>query len=200
MSVLRKVLLIYILKSAVCDIGDILFSLALKVYCLTSHEQSSLWNTNRDPAEQYNQDMWVRSVRIRARHSHPHCWLCLCNLSCVFWSCDALVQRFEAPDSRNRWDSPLFTILKDDTLPFEAISDALFKRKAPPPNQSTHSVRTFTEASCNQWEHLQCLLHACCAMWSFLTDCEGEFFFFLCSNRSHLQTSCMSWTKSLKMS
>lgn len=80
------------------------------VYCLTSDEQSSLWNSSRDAAERYNQDIF-----------------------------DALVQRFEAPDSRNRWDSPLFTILKDDTLPFEAISDALFKRKAPPPNQSTQS-------------------------------------------------------------
>ncbi|XP_024911787.1 protein KTI12 homolog [Cynoglossus semilaevis] len=80
------------------------------VYCLTSHEQSSTWNSSRDATEQYNQDI-----------------------------CDALVLRFEAPDSRNRWDSPLFTILQDDTLPFEAISDALFKRKAPPPNQSTQS-------------------------------------------------------------
>ncbi|XP_029951863.1 protein KTI12 homolog [Salarias fasciatus] len=80
------------------------------VYCLTSHEQSSSWNTSRDAAEQYSQDIF-----------------------------DALVQRFEAPDSRNRWDSPLFTILKDDTLPFEEISDALLKRKAPPPNQSTQS-------------------------------------------------------------
>lgn len=59
----------------------------------------------------------------------------------VFCSFDALVLRFEAPDSRNRWDSPLFTILKDDTLPFEEISDAVFKRKAPPPNQSTQSVK-----------------------------------------------------------
>ncbi|XP_071355427.1 protein KTI12 homolog [Trachinotus anak] len=80
------------------------------VYCLTSDEQSSLWNTSRDAAEQYTQDIF-----------------------------GALVLRFEAPDSRNRWDSPLFTILKDDTLPFEAISDALFKRKAPRPNQSTQS-------------------------------------------------------------
>ncbi|XP_041853256.1 protein KTI12 homolog [Melanotaenia boesemani] len=80
------------------------------VYCLTSNEQSSLWNMSRDAAEQYSQDIF-----------------------------DALVQRFEAPDSRNRWDSPLFTILKDDTLPFEALSDAIFKRKAPPPNQSTQS-------------------------------------------------------------
>ncbi|XP_073327343.1 protein KTI12 homolog [Pagrus major] len=80
------------------------------VYCLTSDEVSSTWNTNRDAAEQYTQDIF-----------------------------NALVLRFEAPDSRNRWDSPLFTILKEDLLPYEAISDALFKRKAPPPNQSTQS-------------------------------------------------------------
>uniref|UniRef100_A0A671XRF3 Protein KTI12 homolog n=1 Tax=Sparus aurata TaxID=8175 RepID=A0A671XRF3_SPAAU len=80
------------------------------VYCLTSDEVSSTWNANRDAAEQYTQDIF-----------------------------DALVLRFEAPDSRNRWDSPLFTILKEDSLPYVAISDALFKRKAPPPNQSTQS-------------------------------------------------------------
>lgn len=80
------------------------------VYCLTSSEESSSWNKNREAAEQYSQDIF-----------------------------DALVQRFEAPDSRNRWDSPLFTVLRDDVLPLEAISDALFKRKAPPPNQSTQS-------------------------------------------------------------
>uniref|UniRef100_A0A671SL89 Protein KTI12 homolog n=1 Tax=Sinocyclocheilus anshuiensis TaxID=1608454 RepID=A0A671SL89_9TELE len=50
-----------------------------------------------------------------------------------------VILRFEAPDSRNRWDSPLFTIQQEDSLPFEAICDALFKRKAPPPNQSTQS-------------------------------------------------------------
>ncbi|KAM9854960.1 protein KTI12 homolog [Aulostomus maculatus] len=80
------------------------------VYCLTSDDVSSAWNTSRDVGEQYTQDIF-----------------------------DALVLRFEAPDSRNRWDSPLFTVLRDDTLPFELISDALFKRKAPPPNQSTQS-------------------------------------------------------------
>ncbi|KAJ8003276.1 hypothetical protein DPEC_G00167740 [Dallia pectoralis] len=80
------------------------------VYCLTSSEVSSTWNKQRDAEEQYSQDIL-----------------------------DALVLRFEAPDSRNRWDSPLFTIQKEDTLPFEDISDAIFKRKAPPPNQSTQS-------------------------------------------------------------
>ena len=53
---------------------------------------------------------------------------------------DGLVMRFEAPVGKNRWDSPLFTVLPDDVLPCEAICDALFHRKAPPPNMSTVSV------------------------------------------------------------
>lgn len=52
---------------------------------------------------------------------------------------DALCMRFEAPDSRNRWDSPLFTVQPDDNLPVEAIYDALLLRKAPPAHQSTQS-------------------------------------------------------------
>lgn len=80
------------------------------IYCLTSPDVSSTWNNNRACEKQYTQQIL-----------------------------DALVMRFEAPDSRNRWDSPLFTIQKEDTLPFEAISDAIFHRKAPPPNQSTQS-------------------------------------------------------------
>ncbi|XP_055077807.1 protein KTI12 homolog [Periophthalmus magnuspinnatus] len=85
-------------------------SYSLSVYCLTSPELSSKWNSQRDVYERYDQDIF-----------------------------DALILRFEEPDSRNRWDSPLFTVQPDDTLPFEAISDALLKRKAPPPNQSTQS-------------------------------------------------------------
>ncbi|GFR11708.1 protein KTI12 homolog [Trichonephila clavata] len=50
---------------------------------------------------------------------------------------DALVQRFEAPDSRNRWDSPLFISHKDEDLPLKGIEKALYQRKAPPPNLST---------------------------------------------------------------
>ncbi|KAI1904488.1 hypothetical protein AGOR_G00006150 [Albula goreensis] len=80
------------------------------VYCVTSAEVSSTWNSSREADGQYTQEIF-----------------------------DALVMRFEAPDSRNRWDSPLFAIQKDDTLPFDAIADAIFHRKAPPPNQSTQS-------------------------------------------------------------
>lgn len=77
---------------------------------MTAPDVSSTWNRNRRPDEQYTQDIF-----------------------------DALVQRFEAPDSRNRWDSPLFTVQKDDALPLEQICNAIFHRKAPPPNQSTQT-------------------------------------------------------------
>jgi len=53
---------------------------------------------------------------------------------------DALVMRFEAPDGRHRWDSPLFTIQSYDVLPFNEIAASLFERKAPAPNQSTQSL------------------------------------------------------------
>jgi protein KTI12 len=52
---------------------------------------------------------------------------------------DGLVMRFEPPNTSNRWDSPLFVVQADDTLPADAICAALFDRKAPPPNQSTQS-------------------------------------------------------------
>ncbi|KAB5574980.1 hypothetical protein PHYPO_G00215350 [Pangasianodon hypophthalmus] len=80
------------------------------VYCLTSAALSSEWNKEREADYRYSQEIL-----------------------------NALILRFEAPDSRNRWDSPLFTIQKEDRLPFEAISDAILKRKVPPPNQSTQS-------------------------------------------------------------
>ncbi|KAK3548875.1 hypothetical protein QTP70_021270 [Hemibagrus guttatus] len=80
------------------------------VYCLTTAALSSDWNKEREDDYRYSQEIL-----------------------------DALILRFEAPDSRNRWDSPLFTIQKEERLPFETISDAILKRKVPPPNQSTQS-------------------------------------------------------------
>ena len=55
---------------------------------------------------------------------------------------DALVQRYEAPDPTNRWDSPLFKIdgsAINSDIPFDEINAALYQRKAPKPNQSTQS-------------------------------------------------------------
>ncbi|KAF0410779.1 chromatin associated protein KTI12 [Gigaspora margarita] len=51
---------------------------------------------------------------------------------------DELVSRFEEPDDRNRWDSPLFTVLYDDPVPsYDGIWDAIIVKKAKPPNLST---------------------------------------------------------------
>ncbi|XP_029802231.1 protein KTI12 homolog [Suricata suricatta] len=53
---------------------------------------------------------------------------------------EALTQRFEAPDSRNRWDRPLFTLVGlEEPLPLAEIWAALFENQAPPPHQSTQS-------------------------------------------------------------
>lgn len=53
---------------------------------------------------------------------------------------EALTQRFEAPDSRNRWDQPLFTVVGlEEPVPLAEIQAALFENRAPPPHQSTQS-------------------------------------------------------------
>lgn len=50
---------------------------------------------------------------------------------------DGLVMRFEEPDSRNRWDSPLFTVTTETELDLNAVYESLYKRTVKPPNQST---------------------------------------------------------------
>lgn len=52
----------------------------------------------------------------------------------------ALEMRFEPPEAKNRWDSPLFKIGPNDELPFEEISHILFNTRAAPPNKSTLNV------------------------------------------------------------
>lgn len=53
---------------------------------------------------------------------------------------ESLALRFEAPDSRNRWDRPLFTVVGlEEPLPLAEIRSALFENRAPPPHQSTQS-------------------------------------------------------------
>ena len=50
-----------------------------------------------------------------------------------------LIMRFETPNPEARWDSPLFRVSYGEDIPMEQIYDALYQRKAPPPNQSTQS-------------------------------------------------------------
>lgn len=51
------------------------YFLLMKVYCLTSDEVSSTWNTNRDAAEQYTQDMWVRVACQSELHVSLSLWI-----------------------------------------------------------------------------------------------------------------------------
>ncbi|XP_013385019.1 protein KTI12 homolog isoform X1 [Lingula anatina] len=78
------------------------------IHCEIDPHQAAEWNKNRSEEDSYSQEIL-----------------------------DALVMRFETPDSRSRWDSPLFTIHPTDELPYKEISDSLFQRKPPPPNLAT---------------------------------------------------------------
>lgn len=60
--------------------------------------------------------------------------------SCEFW----WINRYEAPDDRNRWDSPLIVLQPEDPMPYDTLFDVLYQRKPPPPNQSTQSVSKST--------------------------------------------------------
>ena len=81
------------------------------LHCDVSPEDARLWNSAReDETERYTPDVF-----------------------------DSLVMRYETPDSRNRWDSPLFVIQPQDPLPVEDILVSLLHRKPPPPNLSTQS-------------------------------------------------------------
>ncbi|XP_069157457.1 protein KTI12 homolog isoform X2 [Procambarus clarkii] len=80
------------------------------VHCLAPIEQAWTWNLARPEAEQYTREAF-----------------------------DGLVMRYEAPNSSNRWDSPMFTVLPEDSPPCESIYNALYLCKPPPPNQSTQT-------------------------------------------------------------
>jgi len=81
------------------------------VECCVNSEQAWKWNLERPEEERYSREVF-----------------------------DALIMRYEAPDSRNRWDSPLLTLQSDDPTPTDVLFDALFHRQPPPPNQSTQSA------------------------------------------------------------
>lgn len=53
---------------------------------------------------------------------------------------DALVMRYESPEARNRWDSPLFVVFPNQELDKDAIYSSLFDKCPPTPNMSTQNV------------------------------------------------------------
>ncbi|RZC41172.1 KTI12 -like protein [Asbolus verrucosus] len=53
---------------------------------------------------------------------------------------EALIMRYEEPDGKNRWDSPLFIVFPHENLNKEAIMDCLFNKAPAPPNMSTQNA------------------------------------------------------------
>ncbi|CAD5110920.1 unnamed protein product [Dimorphilus gyrociliatus] len=80
------------------------------IHVATSIDKSREWNSQRQEDEKYEESIF-----------------------------DGLVQRYECPDSMNRWDSPLITIPSEEKVPVEEIFEALYVRKPPPANMSTQS-------------------------------------------------------------
>ncbi|ESO01426.1 hypothetical protein HELRODRAFT_100688, partial [Helobdella robusta] len=78
------------------------------ILCSVSNEKSIEINSTRQPDEQYTNDVL-----------------------------NELIMRFETPDPKNRWDSPMFVINFNDEIPFEDIYTSLFLKKAPAPHLST---------------------------------------------------------------
>lgn len=78
------------------------------IFCDMPIEHAWLWNERRSEYEKYNREIF-----------------------------DALVMRYEIPDSKNRWDLPLFITSAEDELKFDEIYKMLYEVKAPKPNLST---------------------------------------------------------------
>ena len=68
------------------------------IHILTQDVICAAWNTERAPETQYDDGIL-----------------------------HALIARFECPDSRYRWDAPLFSVAPDDSLPTDAIFTALYE-------------------------------------------------------------------------
>lgn len=81
------------------------------VECCASEAEAWSWNTSRSEDERYSRETF-----------------------------DALIMRYEPPNSQNRWDSPLVVLQSGDQLPGQQICSLLYERKPPPPNMSTQSL------------------------------------------------------------
>ncbi|XP_058799111.1 protein KTI12 homolog [Phymastichus coffea] len=78
------------------------------VQCDLPIEHAWLWNEKRSDNKQYSREIF-----------------------------DDLILRYEPPDNKNRWDSPLFIVNPEDQLPCKEIYSSLYEVKAPKPNMST---------------------------------------------------------------
>jgi len=103
-----------------------------QIECIASKEQVREWNEGREV--KYTSEVLVPH-RFPARYAgsdEPPVLSCL--------RLEELLMRYEAPTSANRWDSPLFMVEADDSLPLEGIQDTLMNKPVTP-NLSVKVVR-----------------------------------------------------------
>eukprot|EP01133_Synstelium_polycarpum_P008662 gene8662-10167_t len=82
----------------------------LVVYCNTPREEAKSWNAARDQTVAFTNEL-----------------------------VEELTNRFEAPNPKNRWDSPLFTLEPQHVLPFDMLNKTLFEVQELRPNYATQS-------------------------------------------------------------
>ncbi|KAH0947376.1 hypothetical protein HN011_008496 [Eciton burchellii] len=78
------------------------------LYCDIPIEHAWLLNEKRAESEQYNREVF-----------------------------DGLITRYEMPNSKNRWDAPLYAVTPDDELMYDEIYKSLYEVAPPKPNRST---------------------------------------------------------------
>jgi len=80
----------------------------LLVYCDTPKDQAKKWNLERDTSVSFSEKL-----------------------------AEELTFRFEQPNPKNRWDSPLFTLEPQHSLPYELLYKTLFEVQELRPNYAT---------------------------------------------------------------
>ncbi|XP_052658637.1 protein KTI12 homolog [Harpia harpyja] len=81
----------------------------------------------------------LRSIRYELYCAARQAGTARCLLHCAGGPGGPDEPAFEAPDPRNRWDRPLFTVRGEEPLPLAAIRAALFESAPPPPHRATRS-------------------------------------------------------------
>ncbi|XP_071606266.1 protein KTI12 homolog [Heliangelus exortis] len=81
----------------------------------------------------------VRSIRYELYCAARQAGTARCLLHCAGGPGRPDEPPFEAPDPRNRWDHPLFTVHGEEPLPLSDIRAALFESAPPPPHRATRT-------------------------------------------------------------
>ncbi|KAK2543133.1 Txndc12 [Columba livia] len=93
----------------------------------------------------------LRSIRYELYCAARQAGTARCLLHCAGGPGGPEQPPFEAPDPRNRWDRPLFTVHGEEPLPLADIRAALFESAPPPPHRAT---RAQPLQSCGFLHHL----------------------------------------------